>query len=107
MTKKILPTHRIGDDFGDDEGEFTAHYPWVPDEYEVAELDAQQIRALESRCRCRATKLGLTMLKRGDSYWLAPNPFVNQEDLSERAKFCGRVLPSEFNLQRVPAEKLS
>jgi hypothetical protein len=40
----------------------------------------------------------------------ALNPFVSQDDLSDRmtlAELCRRVLPSEFNLQRVPAEKLS
>jgi hypothetical protein len=109
MTRKILPTQRIGDDFCDDEGVFTARYPWVPEEYEIAGMDDQQLRALEGRCRYRAKKQGLKVLKRGDSYWLAPNPFVDEDDLSDRmnlVELCRRMLPSEFNLQRVPAEKL-
>jgi hypothetical protein len=46
MTRKILPTHRMGDDLCNGGGVFTARYRWVAEEYEIAGMDDPQLTAV-------------------------------------------------------------
>jgi len=90
-SKYILPTHYVGDGFCDGDGnEFTGRYEWYPyDEDELDDMDDNQLRALESRCRRRAKKSGLRMYKRGNRFYYAPIGWKDQSELTGPMNLCG------------------